>query len=521
MASVSITEYGAVGDGESFETDALQSAIDACADAGGGTVRVPPGEYLTGTVELRDHVRLHLETGATIMGSSDVNDYRQAGGPQRALIVAVGTEDIAVTGGGTIHGRGTAFMDMDTVIDPADDHGIETFQQDTRQGDAFLSPEHGTDDGPVEPLERPQRLLMLYGCTDVRIEDITIRDSPHWTVHLLGCEHVDVHGVDIRNEMRIPNSDGINPDCSRNVRISNCHIYTGDDAICPKASGGYDVSGPLENLTVTNCTLSSRSSAIKFGSSTAHDMRDCTFSNIVIRSSNRGLGIQHRDSGTVEDILFSDIIVETRLHTGNWWGMAEPIYVTSIPRRDGHELGTVRNVRFSNVTATGEGGVVIYGTEDQSIQDVTLDRVSLTLMESAKGHAKGGNLDLRPTSAVVHLFEHDVPGVYARGVDNIEFSKLEVDWESPPEYGSHAVECESFDRLKIDGFDGRGVNNTATISLRDGSDITLQHARAPPETGTFLALERTEDERLWHGNDLSDVDTVIDGEGDFSSGTPP
>jgi polygalacturonase len=517
MTVISVADHGATGDGETLDTDAIQSAIDACAESGGGTVRVPAGEYRTGTIELRDHVTLDLEAGATIRGSTDLDDYRTAGGPYKTLIAAIDAEDVSVTGNGTIDGSGTAFMDMDAVIDPHDDPAIDTFEQDTRQGDRFLSPDHGTEDGPVEPLERPQRLLLFYGCTNVRVDGVTIRESPHWTLHLLGCEHVDVHGVDIHNEISIPNSDGINPECSENVHISDCTVVTGDDAICPKASDEYDVSGPLENLTVTNCILVSRSSAIKFGSGTGHDMRDCTFSNIVVRSSNRGLGIQHRDAGTVEDVLFSNITLETQFHTGNWWGMAEPVYVTSVPRRDGHELGAVRNIRFSDVVATGEGGVVIYGSEEATVEDITFDGVSVTVTESDKGHAKGGNLDLRPSSAFVPLFEHDIPGVYARGVTDLTLADVAVDWESPPGYCSNAVECESFDGVTIEGFEGRGCNGAAAVALRDGRDITVRDSRASPGTGTFLAAERTDEERLFLGNDLSDAETPIDGETDFVS----
>jgi hypothetical protein len=515
----SITEYGAVGDGEASETAAIQATIDACADAGGGTAYVPPGDYVTGTLELRSHVTLHLAPGATLYGSPDLEEYRSAGAPTTALVVAVDEEDVAVTGRGTIHGNGTEFMDMDAVIDPNDDPAVLEFEHEARQGEDFLDHGDGIADGPVDFLDRPGRMFLFYRCENVLVEGITIRESPNWTLHLLGCDEVDVRGIDMRNEILIPNSDGINPENCRNVHVSDCTVYTGDDAICPKASSSYDVEPGLENLTVTNCTLVSRSSAIKFGSSTGNDMRDCTFSNIVIRESNRGLGIQHRDGGDIENVLFEDVVIETRLHTGNWWGQAEPIYVTSIPRREGRELGTVRNVRFSNVLARGESGALVYGSEASSIENLRFDNVRIELRNSPRSDVRGGNFDLRPTSATMALFEHDVPGIYARHVEGFDVDGVEVAWPGDAEeYFSHGLEVESFEGVSIDGFEGRGEDGAA-IALRDGADVSVRNSRAAPGTGTFLSLSDTADERLFVGNDLADADTAVDGDGEFTMGT--
>lgn len=514
----SIAEYGAVGDGQRRETAAIQATIDACADSGGGTVYVPPGDYVTGTIELLSNVRLHLAPGATLYGSPDLGAYRSADAPATALLVAVDAENVAVTGRGTIHGNGTEFMDMDAVIDPNDDPAVLEFEHEARQGENFLDHGEGIADGPVDFLDRPGRMFLFHRCENVLVDGITIRESPKWTLHLLGCVEVDVHGIDIRNEILIPNSDGINPENCRNVHISNCTVSTGDDAICPKAADRYDVEPDLENLTVENCTLVSRSSAIKFGSSTGNDIRDCTFSNIVIRESNRGLGIQHRDGGDIENVLFEDIVIETRLHTGNWWGQAEPIYVTSIPRREGDELGTVRNVRFSNVLARGESGALVHGSEESVIENLRFDNVRIELQNSPRSDVRGGNFDLRPTSATMALFEHDVPGLYACHVDGFDVERFEVAWpEDAEEYFSHGLAVEAFDGVSIDGFEGRGADGPA-IALRDGTDVSVRNSRAAPGTGTFLSISGTEDERLFVGNDLADADTAIDGDGMFSMG---
>ncbi|MFB6218071.1 MAG: glycoside hydrolase family 28 protein, partial [Halobacteriaceae archaeon] len=240
-----VTDHGAVGDGETSETKALQSAVDAAADAGGGTVHVPSGTYRTGTVFLRSHVTLDLDAGATLLGSTDRTEYGAGSGPLSGLLVANDCENVAVVGDGTIDANGTAFMQMDTPLDPMDDPAIEGADYRPRQESAerFLRTEEVAD-GPVAVGDwRPDRTLVCYDAESIRLDGISVRDGPHWTVHFLGCRGVDVQGVDIRTDPRIPNSDGINPEHTSDVTVSNCTVYTGDDAISPKTNGDYDVGG--------------------------------------------------------------------------------------------------------------------------------------------------------------------------------------------------------------------------------------------------------------------------------------
>lgn len=511
-----VTDHGAVGDGETPDTKAIQSAVDAAADAGGGTVSVPPGTYRTGTVFLADDVTLAVGAGATLLGSTDPAAYDAGSGPLNAMLVANGCENVAVVGDGTLHANGTAFMRMDTPLDPGADPATEGADYRPRQAAAtrFLRTE-SVRDGPVTPAEfRPDRTLVCYDSEQIRIEGITIREAPHWTVHFLGCRGVTVRGVDIRNEVLVPNSDGINPEHTSDVTISDCHIHTGDDAISPKANDDYDVGGPTENVTVTNCTLVSRSCAVKFGSGTVADMRDHTYSNLVIRDSNRGLGIQHRGPGDIENVLFSNIVVETRLFTGNWWGQAEPIHVSSLPRDPGGRLGTVRGLRFSDIRARGEGGVVLWGTAG-SLRDVTVDGLSLAVRSSELAERRGGNRDLRPTATRPAIEAAEVPAVHARGVDGLTLRELDVEWPaSPASYRGSGVACERSDRVEIDGFQGRGATGPA-VSLRDCTAASVRDSRATPGTDTFLSVENT-DGRLLVDNDLTAATEPVVGDAGFS-----
>jgi len=466
-------DCGAGSDGERA-TEEIQEAIDACAAEGGGTVRVSPGEYRVGTIALRSGVCLHLESGAEIRGSADPDEYVADETPHRALLTAVDADDVGVTGHGTIHCNGLAFMDEESVVDP-------------RLGHHQAVPAERSPDGPLAPdPDRPTRGLLFYRCSNVTVRDVTIRDSPHWTLHLLCCDGADVRGVDLLNDVRIPNSDGINPDMSRNVHISDCTVHAGDDAICVKADGRYPEARPCENVTVTNCTLRSRSCGIKLGSESEYDIRNCHFANCTITDSNRGLGIQNRDAGDIERIHFSDISVETRHHTGNWWGVGEPVSITSLPRTRDTDLGTVRDVRLSNVTAEGEGTIVVYADPSDPIRGLRLDGVChrVTVGEHSAGR---NDLDLRPTQTEDGFRSRDLPAIYLRGVERAVLHDVTVEWDAALPFHTHALEADRFRDLLVDGFRGRHADAGPAIALRDGTDAVVRRSLLDPEADVALS----------------------------------
>ena len=333
-----VRDYGAVGDGQTLDTQAINQAIRACNQAGGGTVLFTPGEYVTGTFIMLSHVTLNLEAGAVIKGSTNLVDYLPKSdfnargfngeGKRMGLILGIQVEDVAITGRGVIDGRGTYFVkgphnDMD--YDPAA----------TREGTNFMSIQSIPWDGPLRPTmdwtNRPGVLILFAGCKHAVIRDVTLRDAHNWTVHVNGADDVVISGIRIlqRTTSSIPNNDGLNLN-GKNIRISDCYIETGDD--------GFALVG--ENITANNCTLISRSAAIRFAG------RYSSFQNIVIRDSNRGIGI----FGNADHVLFSDILIQTRLFNGSWWGKAETgLY---IGRRPGWRCGKRRRQRRASRTSS-------------------------------------------------------------------------------------------------------------------------------------------------------------------------
>jgi hypothetical protein len=506
-ARFDVRHYGAVGDGKTVETASIIKTIKACNEAGGGTVLFPAGEYVTGTFELLSNVTLELESGAVIKGSNTLADYKlksdynlkgfrsgESGEGLRAgLIVANKARNIAITGHGVIDGNGTYFVDPKTPHygAPPDFDKLRT-----RQGEDFMSPKFGTSEGPASPWmdwkDRPGALIILAECDNLVVKDITIKDSHNWTLNVSDCENVEIRGINILNNPIIPNNDGINI-TARHARISDCNIWTGDDAIA---------ANECENLTVTNCVLSSRSSAIRFTGG-----RYCTFQNLVFRDSNRGIGIY----GAAQNVLFSDILIETRLFTGHWWGKAEPIYISARLNRSAVENARIRNVRFSNIMAECENGILIYGTENSLIRDILFDRVALRVRKGLHTDAVGGNFDLRGLGAGLEfaIFKHDIPGMYCQYVENLQIHGLKIEWaDSLPDYYSDGIYCEHFSGLRIDGFTGRQAQSSgsgAAITLKHGTGASLVNCIAAPGTRAFLSLEDVKDQRLFINNDLGNA----------------
>ena len=376
QAVYDVTEFGALGDGRNDDATALQKAIDKCSADGGGRVLLPRGhEFLSGPLQLKSDVELHLEASAVLRANPDESIYHlSAFGDNRGegmlWIYANDARNISITGHGTIHGNGIRFMG--TELD--DSYELKPLADPT-----------------FDP--RPH-VLTFYGCTNVTIRDVTIREGAYWTVHLVGCDDALIDGIRLLNNLKIRNGDGIDLDHSRNIRISNCHITSGDDCICLKNRREFEQYGPCRDIVVTNCTMSSRSCAVKIGSENMDSICNVLIDNCVITGSNRGLGIQNRDEGTVSDVIFSNIHMELRLWSDVWWGKAEPIYVTAYPRADGNHkdanwrfpkgethgrCGNVSNIYFNNITAKTENACFLGADQPGRVDGIHFNNVHINL----------------------------------------------------------------------------------------------------------------------------------------------
>lgn len=509
-----IINYGAFGDGKALNTDAINKAISVCNESGGGTVIIPAGTYISGTIFLKSNVNLRINQGAVLKGSGNIDDY-MVNDRKHALIVAQDIEDVAITGNGMIDANGYAFVNMDEVkiVEPRFQDYDSKY---TRQGKDYMSPKFGTEDGPVKPKDRrPFPSIEINNCKHILMKDVTLKNTPSWAIRVKHSEYADFIGFDILNNPLIPNSDGIHVTASRIIHISDIHFEGGDDAIIVSGLGG-DPNKNAENITVSDCTIMTKSAGIRIGWSDC-DIRNCVFQNLVIYSSNRGIGVFQRDSGTIENILFSNITINTRMYKGHWWGNAEPIHVSTAPRFKDTKLGKIKNIHFSNIIAKSENGIVVHGWENSIIEGLVFDNIKLRITNSPINDTYGGNFDLRPTYVLEKaLFKHDIPGFYCRFTDGTRISNFNLEWENKmhPLF-SYGIECEDFENLVIDGFNGRQAHLNSSlpvISLKNGSAAIIRNSFAAKNSGTFLKLSNVDGQKQFVNNALLNAKKAIEPE---------
>jgi polygalacturonase len=316
--SYNIIDYGAKSDGVTLNTVFIQQAIDVCSDQGGGTVIIPGGTFNTGSLVLKDHVKLQLEKNAILLSSPDIMDF-PGDQSSKSLILIDQVENVSLTGTGTIDGRGDAF----TVAEAAPDRPF---------------------------------LVLVRDSKNIRIEGVSLRNSAFWTLKLLGNEKVKINGISIYSHVNY-NNDGIDID-SKDVIISDCIIDSDDDALCFKS----DRRSVCENVVVTNCILASNCNFIKMGTSSFGGFRNISISNCILRPASEsnirywnktipgitdsitgisGIALEVVDGGFMDQVTISNISMR---------GVQTPVFIRLGSRRN--PTGSLRNVLISNITAT-------------------------------------------------------------------------------------------------------------------------------------------------------------------------
>lgn len=392
---VDMKQAGAITDGKTINTQLINSTIERLAGEGGGTLFFPAGRYLTGPIRLKSNITLELEAGATLLFSTNFDDYlpfvevRHEGVMMKSfspLIYATDAENITIKGEGTLDGQGKAWWDefFKVLIDLRDNgkRNINKYQPMFEKENDVEKIAAETNEDWHSTLDRRffrPPFIQPIRCKNVRIEGVKIINSPFWTVNPEFCDNVTVDGVTIHNEPS-PNTDGINPESCRNVHISNCHISVGDDCITIKS--GRDLQArnigiACENITVTNCTMLSGHGGVVIGSEMSGGVRRVTITNCVFEGTDRGIRLKSTRGrgGVVEDIRISNIVMKDIKKEALTFNLK----YSRMPQEPQSERTPVfRNIHVSGVTVVDvEVPIQIVGLEEAPISDIVLRDVQI------------------------------------------------------------------------------------------------------------------------------------------------
>ena len=427
-AVFNVKDLGAIGNGITLDTVAVQKAIDSCSEAGGGVVRIPAGRFVIGTVQVKSNVTLSFDHGAELLGSQDMKDYpidklRPAReGNSECLLYAEDATNIRLEGLGVIDGRGTK----------------EYFPKRSGPG--------GKDNRP--------RLIRFENCKNVTFSGLTYKRPAFWGIHLVDCKDVHFTGVTLRMRDNHSNNDGMDIDACENVLIENCDIESGDDGICLKST-----KGPCRNIIVRNCKVSSHTAALKCGTSSSGGFIDVDVSNCYFVDCSMGaIKLQIVDGGRMENINISRIVMDNvgspifirlanrgRVYTENTYTGTNML---NAEKSEGAGVGSIKGINISDVVANvtiasqgrkpssreiAQGGpIMIAGIPGHYVEDVVLENISISYSGGIEEDVKRV-VPEDVTRYPEQYFFGVLPawGTYIRHAKNVEFKNVEMELRNP------------------------------------------------------------------------------------------
>ena len=472
-----VKDFGATGNKSDDALPAIQKAIEAAA-VKGGTVYLPPGDYTSGTIHLRSHVNFYLEAGATLCASEDRSRFAdQKVKSKEALLFGENLEDISIEGRGTIDGQEKYFWAADTT-ERNYNHKIWMEKLGKAQMRTYPAGFPKLEDNP--------HLLWLGHCNNVRITGLSWLHSPSWSFALFACSRVVIDGLYIYTSLKEAVwADGIDIVSSHDISISNCTIETGDDClifVSGIAEWGPDY--PCENITVTNCRLSSASAAIKFSEGNSNLIQHIAITNCTIFNCNRGITLAIATGGTVRDVEVGNITMDLHRFDWFWAGDANAFDMLTIrtsewngdPLKPGEPgPGLIKDVVFHDMIVHSQGTSEIAGHKERPLEGITFANIKFFISSDANSP-----YDMA-TSAMIF-----------RRIKNLTLRNIEVNWDKPAsDKWQSALEVEDVDGLQLDGFMGNAASpdrNDPAVLLNQVKNANVRSSVAPSGTNIFLKI---------------------------------
>lgn len=504
-----VMDFGAFNDGKRVTTASIQKAIDACSEKGGGTINFPAGKYLSGTLFLKNNIVLNLHAGAELLGSGDLKDYPSAPAhfpsyadnyTERSLIFAENLRNIAITGQGKINGQGYLF----------------------------------------EPVYLPYKIrpyiIRMIKCQDVTLRDITIENPPMWTQHYLACENLTIDNIKVDSWNSNVNNDGIDIDCCNRVMISNSYIKAEDDAIVLKSTSPL----PCQNVTITNCVITSLCNAFKCGTESVGGFENIIISNCIITDTRySGIALEMVDGGYMNNVIVSDIVMKD---------VNNPVFVRlgdrGRPFREGapeKPAGTMRNIKITNITATGAGcytsdkysdlykkqnrrqpdekiGCLIMGIPGHYIENLSLKNISIEFRGGGTKESAGILVPENEKGYPNYDKFGNVPAYafFTRHVKHLEMENIDMSYELPDH--RPALVMMDVKNATIDKFNAAYEEDTESIIVIDGSEnITVSNCRAIKKTNALANLRNASSGIRFINNNIFNTNNLYKSDGSVSN----
>jgi polygalacturonase len=481
-----ILNFGAVADTSKLSTEAIQKAIDECNANGGGKVIIPAGHYKTGTIILKSNVDFHLENGAVLYGSKNLNDYIKLKPgyvslrTQEAtiqLIYAENVDNVCITGFGEINGQGSGFKKLTW-----------------------------NDEGITRP-----HLIRFITSVNVTIENISLKNSGCWMQHYLACEKLQIRGVRVFNRNNF-NNDALDLDGCRNVTVSDFISDSDDDGITLKSTSPK----PCENIAITNCVISSRCNALKLGTESNGGFKNISISNCVVKPSEiieptffgntkgaSGIALEIVDGGIMEGISINNIQID---------GTESPIFIRLGNRARSYKkdviienIGTLGNISISNVRVknSGKTGCSITGQPGFPVSNIRLSNIVMELegggtMEDLKKEVEEKSKDYPDGNMFGTL---PAFGFYIRHATNISFEGIQMSTKKNdvrPALYLDDINQSIFSKLQIQGSE----NNEANVWLKNSQDIIIKESVLKGKSACFVKLDGDKNSNISIVNNL-------------------
>ena len=488
-----VRNYGAAGDGVQLDTKAIQATIDSCALSGGGTVYFSSGQYLSGTLFLKNNVTIYLDAGASLLGSKNLADYPETiceyrsytdNYTVRSLIYAEKVHNISIIGRGTIDGQGAAFK----TPKPHAEHYKE----------------------------RPY-LIRMIECNQVTVRDVTIQNSAMWVQHYLACDNVNIDGIAVHSVVN-HNNDGIDIDSCHRVRISNCEIHSGDDAIVLKATSDR----VCRDVTITNCILSSRANAFKLGTESNGGFQNITMSNCTIYDT-RGcaIALEEVDGGTLEQVNVNNVVIQNSggaifLRLGN---RARPFTskgpggshgtFTMKPDTKRPGMGSFSRVFISNVQAIGIDsiGCSITGLPGHPVEDVTLQNIRIQFHGAGTQNLVDREIPEREEAYPSYRMFDALPsyGFFCRHASNLKFDHVQLGFKRDDI--RPAMIFDDVENLDVSDIMAQSARQTEYLLGMENVKNAFVHNCRPKSAAAFLNIENSSGITVMN-NDFSQVKPI-------------